>query len=426
MMNTLKQLKSGNVSGFFLLVLFVSIPFSIAGDDFAIIGLYLVTLYRLVKKEERLPAMPILYGMGLMFLGALISSLLSGNALHSLTYFRNFWRLGLPFLIFLAFRNRPYDRYLKILAMISSLVAIYAVIQFFTGLDILRSRSLQAEYRPIEGVWYAVGIFSHHLTYGGVSLLLFSMFLPNIFSRERSRNDRLLFTLAAICNLAATTVCMGRSIWLGALTAMGVMILTYLGWKRSAIFIGLLLLFIGIFWGYNSTREDSLLESTVVGRRIMSISIASNPDRILMWRAALQVIGDYPILGLGPNRGEVMKPYYHRIAKKEEHEFQHEPGVGVHNIYLQNWIDFGLLGLLGYLIWWGTLLVQIGLALRQGSISLQKNSQLLGFLAGLIGIMVAGVFENNFRDGEVQTVILLVMGLSLLLLDKNKPEQNER
>jgi len=34
--------------------------------------------------------------------------------------------------------------------------------------------------------------------------------------------------------------------------------------------------------------------------------------------------------------------------------------------------------------------------------------------------MVAGFFENNFRDGEVQITILLVMGLSLVLLDKHK------
>jgi len=419
MIHTFQKIKSEDIRGFFLLTLFISIPFSIAGDDFSIIGLYLVTLYRLAKKQEKWSTAPIIYGMGLMLLGALISSLASGNALQSLSYFRNFWRFGLPFLIFFAFKNRPYDRFLKILAVISSLVAIYAVIQFFTGLDVFRSRSLQQEYRSIEGVWYAVGIFSHHLTYGGVSLLLFCMFLPNIFSQERSRNERLLFTLATICNLLATAVCMGRSIWLGTLTAVGVMILACLGWKRSVIFISLLVICFGVFWGYNSTRDDSLLKSTAVGRRIMSISATSNPDRILMWRAAIQIIRDNPILGLGPNQKEIMKPYYQRISQEEKHTFQHGPGVGVHNIYLQNWIDFGLLGLLGYLILFGTLVVQIMSALRQGSITLKRNAQLMGFMAGLIGILVAGTFENNFRDGEVQTVILTVMGLSLLLLDQN-------
>ncbi|MBT3226335.1 MAG: O-antigen ligase family protein [Deltaproteobacteria bacterium] len=420
MTNFLQKIKSEDIRSMFLLVLFISIPFSIAGDDFAVIGLYLVTFYRFIKKEESWSSAPIVYGMGVMLLGAFISSLLSGEILHSLSYFRNFWRLGLPFLIFFAFRNRPYDRFLKVLAVISSLIAIYAVIQFFTGLDVLRSKSLQEEYRAIQGVWYAVGIFSHHLTYGGVSLLLFALFLPNIFSQGRSRNERLLFTVATICNLAATGVCMGRSIWLGTLTAMGVMILVYLGWKRSLIFFSLLAMLVGGFWGYSSTQKDSLLKSTAVGRRILSITGESNPDRLFMWKASLQVIKDNPILGLGPMRRKEMEPYYVRITNKEKHQFQHRPTVGVHNIYLQNWIDFGLLGMLGYLIWWGTLFVQILSALRQGSKSLKVNAQLSGCLAGLCGIMVAGFFENNFRDGEVQITILLVMGLSLVLLDKHK------
>jgi O-antigen ligase len=423
MMSSLRNITSEDIRGFFLLALFISIPFSIAGDDFAVIGLYLVTLYRFIKKKETWSGSPILFGMGLMILGATISSLFSGDALQSLSYFRNFWRLGLPFLIFFAFRNRPSDPFLKVLAVVSSLVAVYAVVQFFTGLDVLRSEYLRQEYRPTQGVWYAVGIFSHHLTYGGVSLLLFSLFLPNLFSQGRSRNERLLFSIATVCNLAAAGACMGRSIWLGTLTAGGVIILIFLGWKRSLALIGLLAILISGLWGYNSGRQDSFLKSTAVGKRILSISPKANSDRLLMWQASLQVIKDNPLLGLGPRRGEEMVPYYTRISKKEKHRFQHPPSVGVHNIYLQNWIDFGLLGLLGYLIWWGTLLIQILSTLRQGSITLKENAQLSGIMGGLIGIMVAGFFENNFRDGEVQTTILMVMGLTLVLLDKRHKEQ---
>ncbi|MFH2129228.1 MAG: O-antigen ligase family protein [bacterium] len=422
-MKPIGKITSEDFRSFFLLVLFIAIPFSIAGDDFAIIGLYLVTLYRLIKKQEQWTGAPIIYGMGLMLLGALISSLLSGNVLQSLAYFRNFWRLGLPFLIFFAFRSRPCDRYLNILAVVSSLIAIYAVVQYFTGLDVLRSKAMQAEFRPQEGVWYAVGVFSHHLTYGGVSLMLFTLFLPNIFSQGGSSRRRLLHAGAALCNLAAIVVSMGRSVWLGALTAVGVMVLTFLGLKRSLIVIALLMVLAGGFWTFQSSRENTFLESTALGKRIKSISVESNSDRILMWRAAVQVIRDHPILGLGPNRRNVMEPYYRRIARQENHQFQHPPSVGSHNIYLQNWIDFGLLGLLGYLVWWGTLLVQILLTLRQGSIRMQTNAQLSGFLAGLAGVMVAGVFENNFRDGEVQTAILLVMGLSLVLLDRHRQQR---
>jgi hypothetical protein len=41
-------------------------------------------------------------------------------------------------------------------------------------------------------------------------------------------------------------------------------------------------------------------------------------------------------------------------------------------------------------------------------------------MAGAAGLMVAGVFENNFRDGEVQTCLLMLMGLSLRQMHKSK------
>ncbi|MBT4090156.1 MAG: hypothetical protein HOE30_16855, partial [Deltaproteobacteria bacterium] len=68
MTNFLQKIKSEDIRSMFLLVLFISIPFSIAGDDFAVIGLYLVTFYRFIKKEESWSSAPIVYGMGVMLL----------------------------------------------------------------------------------------------------------------------------------------------------------------------------------------------------------------------------------------------------------------------------------------------------------------------------------------------------------------------
>ncbi len=45
---------------------------------------------------------------------------------------------------------------------------------------------------------------------------------------------------------------------------------------------------------------------------------------------------------------------------------------------------------------------------------------LWGGIMGIIGSMAAGFFENNFRDGEVQTTIFVLMGMGLTLLHKRK------
>jgi len=47
-------------------------------------------------------------------------------------------------------------------------------------------------------------------------------------------------------------------------------------------------------------------------------------------------------------------------------------------------------------------------------------------MAGLCGNLVAGFFENNFRDGEVQIMIFVAMGLALSILQKMKNNPVEK
>jgi len=49
-----------------------------------------------------------------------------------------------------------------------------------------------------------------------------------------------------------------------------------------------------------------------------------------------------------------------------------------------------------------------------------SNCILWGSIAGIGGFLSAGIFENNFRDGEVQTAALLLVSLALYELKKNR------
>ncbi len=137
-----------------------------------------------------------------------------------------------------------------------------------------------------------------------------------------------------------------------------------------------------------------------------------------MLQCGIQALKENPVFGHGPKQRKKLQPCYDRLAKETNHRFHHPAAVGVHNIYLQNWLDFGLIGFAGYLAWGVILLTQMGKSLWSQMIDSYRNGILLGCLAGLSGIMVAGFFENNFRDGEVQTAVLVGMGIALAMLDQ--------
>lgn len=406
------------VRSFFLAVLFLSIPFSIAGDDFAIIGLYLVTFYLFLTGNEQWQPSVIQTGMAVFLLGAFLAALFSSDILNGLSYARNFWRIGLPFLVFFALRNRRLEFYLRLLLIVSCIIGLYAIIQYFTGLDILRTGKLVVEYQDKVRTNrnFAVAAFSHHLTYGGVSLLLYSLFLPMVLDRKLVFQQRIYFGLGAFFNLAGAILCMGRSIWLALLVSTAIILALRMRVKTLLLVFSSALLIAGTLVVINANTDNSLLK-TKLGKRVASYTIEANIARIMMWRAGLEIIADNPVFGLGPRSGDDMQRYYDRFEARENYTFKHRAETGVHNIYIQNWINFGILGLFGYLFWWFSLLKGCVIAFRaQPPAGRGLESLLSGLIGGFSGILFAGIFENNFRDGEVQTTILTLMGIALHLI----------
>lgn len=414
------------IQGFFLIILFLSIPFSIAGDDFSIIGLYLCFFYSLFRGKRISGIPPAFYGLLVLLLGAVLSTLLSNNILDSLLTFRNFWRFGLPFLVFSALMDREHSLYIFFSLIVSVAVCMFAVVQYFTGITAFESQEMSAYFLGSGArVWIAKGLFSHHLTFGGVCLILFALFFPAVFDLSLPPRQRLLFALGSVSNLAGIVVCMGRSIWLGTIAVLAVILLLKLSRRQLVVLAVVFVIGLGSLFVSDEETKRDFLKNTAIGKRIESISVSQNMDRILMWRAAFNAIRERPVFGYGPGRSEEVQPFYDRIAEKENHRFQHRASVGVHNIFLQNWLDFGLTGLIGYLLFFGLLIGQsLKYSLLKPVLGKGTESYLIGIVAGLTGILLAGVFENNFRDGEVQTAVLTVMGLALSLIYKKKEVMN--
>ena len=136
-----------------------------------------------------------------------------------------------------------------------------------------------------------------------------------------------------------------------------------------------------------------------------------------MWETGISAIKDHFWLGIGYNNDAVVMPEYrNRISDNSGRRFFNKASTGVHNIYLQTWVNYGFFGMLGYL---GILVIfflqTTRVILRTNKFTFE-NSILWAGISGVCGFMVAGLFENNFRDGEVQAMLLIPVSYTHLTL----------
>ena len=144
----------------------------------------------------------------------------------------------------------------------------------------------------------------------------------------------------------------------------------------------------------------------------------SAKDRLFLWQAGLLGFADRPLLGFGLfNHDPELGPYQRRVAAAHGvPDYHYSVGYGspLHNIYVRSLFDLGLVGFLTYLSLWGAVFATIARGLRRLNPGDRWRSFLLwGLAAAMVGSMVAGFFEDNFYDGEVQTIIVIVMVLAL-------------
>ena len=415
-----------NWNSVFLYLLFICSTFSIAGTDASILMLFLITSSQWLW-HRRLPQNynPLLWPILFFMVTAIFSGLVNEYETEHLMALRTNWRLLLPILLAVILKDVAEDKLLWVFFIFIMLISVYGIIQYFTGVDWLRTddQSFATPYfsgnLENSSVFHGKGNFTHHLTYGGFLLLCFSILASMIFCKDWNAFTRLSALVIAITVLLAIGSSLGRSIWLG--TAVTIVILFLRIFPKLALILVILTLAL-ISYIYTQFGNDHSFEiqkptnriEVIQNRFFSGLNLKSNQDRILMWKTGVAAIKDHFWFGIGYNNDSiVMTKYRVQVTKNTGHKFHNKAGIGVHNIYLQTWINYGLLGLLAYL---SIIIIFLALSIRtlfQTNRFSFENSILWGSIAGVCGFMVAGFFENNFRDGEVQAMLLILMGLSL-------------
>lgn len=336
-------------------------------------------------RRSRLPAAsrPLLRALGLYVLLLAASMIASYDPGRSLRATGEMFNLCGPLLgLALVRGERQVRRIVDGIGVVAALIAAAGLSQYLVGFSDLHHRIR--------------GPLSHYMTFSGVLLIGDLLLLAHLAT---GRGYRSLWRWAAVAVInTALVASYTRSAWV----ALAVTVVVLLAVRAPRL---LLLL-----------PPAALLFALAVPRpfveRMTSISDVedvSNYDRICMAWTGFKMIGERPVFGVGPDMVKELYPIY-RHPSAPRQEVPH-----LHNSFLQLAAERGIPALVAY---FALIALSAAAALRglrgEGGLAGPRADLYLGALLALLAFNLAGLFENNWGDTEVQRLALFLLLIPFL------------
>lgn len=233
----------------------------------------------------------------------------------------------------------------------------------------------------------------------GLAAFFTSMVMPVALSRFLCTRGWRRTTAVAVLFLCLgfMLVTMSRGAWISSLLA--VMILATLKDRRM-----LVVLLIGVISAPWFLPPDIIERATSIPKIFSLEENESFGDRIWMWRSAIQMIKDRPVLGAG---------YGNRVFQRmyPDYIFPQSSGMifeNAHNLYLQIVVETGLLGLMSFFLILGVLFWLIFKQFRKKPLPMIE-SQLLG-IAGSYAVFLTFSFTTFRYENEVGILFWILAG----------------
>ena len=286
-----------------------------------------------------------------------------------------------------------------LLIWVAGAMALYGIVQYFF-----------LEYGDLQH--RIPGPFGHYMTYSGVLLLGGCLAIGRLMTVTGSRRslDRLILAIV----LVALGLTLTRSAWLAAFVVLTIAFFMRFRrwlWAYATAVVLVLVLTAGL-----APQHWARITS------IVSLQDVSNYDRICMAEAGLHMISDRPLFGIGPGMVQEYYPIY-------RHPTAHRTDVKhLHNTLLHLAAERGLLSVAAYLWLMVAVFVSASRGYREeGGLRGGRADLYLGVLLSLIALNVAGIFEANWRDTEIQrwTLFLLAVPICIKLRPDEDPVDSE-
>lgn len=268
----------------------------------------------------------------LMLLLLLPSAVLTNNIAVGLPEFINVWLWRIPvfFVIALCIRDKK------------TLFTMLAVFFVDFGID-----NLVAFYQHVSGMtdrgW---GFGSSVLTISGLMVMLVPIFCVILLDSAFPSYVKASALWALGCVGFGMYGNQSRGSWLFNMIMVPIVSLPYI-LKRFGCVVAVLATLGGIVWGFSTqpqyvARFESITNTTTDG---------SNLGRFDVWTSSINMFKDHPVTGVGIGQWRTIYEAFYRLPTENQHLYH------AHNNFIQLLGEVGLLGLLGVLIFYGSIIV---------------------------------------------------------------------
>jgi len=384
-------------------VLFSLISISLAEGFLAIALAAWIIL--LILKKRRFETPKFFWALAAYAALSLVSSAASVNPKMSFWDSRELLLILAVPIVLAAIRRRE-DLVLLLGAFVLSAAAngLYAV-----GYRVLVPRD------PNVDIWRIKSFMGHYMTEAGITALFIAFALGILFAGFARRakspagaggrglftTERIVWGTALVIAAAANVLTYARGAWIGIGAALVVAIFL---WKPKALIVLPVIAVLGLVAAPKSIRDRAL--------SIFTLRDNSNIARVQYFKAGLKIIGDYPLLGTGPDTVDmVFQDSKYGLGEYAIHN------VHLHSNAVQIAAERGIVTLLAWLAF--LVLAAIGTwpLCRPPRDSAAPPEALLrrkvaaGTLAMLAAFFFAGFFEYNFGDSEIAQLLLVLTAL---------------
>ena len=231
------------------------------------------------------------------------------------------------------------------------------------------------------------GALGHYMTYSGLLLLVIGAGIAHLLFGSRDRAWTAMVMPALFVALVLTFT---RSAWVGAVAATMLLLA-----MKDVRLVPIVPVAVVLVFAVAPSRLTDRFHS------MFDPNDPTNRDRIAMMREGRSMIETHPLTGVGPNMVQRLYAAY-RDPLAVERVNPH-----LHNVPIQIAAERGLPALLAWLWFVAVTLLDLARLHRHARFRWLTASA----LAGMVGMLAAGLFEYNFGDSEFLMLLLVLITL---------------